>query len=281
MISTVTVLTPDERNPHYEGRWQAAFERYRRLFAARGIAAEPLPWTRMGESRSDLTLAELAWGYHHAPQHFANLLTAWPRDRRLVNTPNLISWNMRKTYLEELTQRGVATIPTVFLDDPSTDDVAAAAARFGVDELVVKPQVSAGAHLTLRVRLGALPALPAGPCMIQPFLTQIGAEGELSLFLFTGRLAYAVRKVAAEGDFRIQPQFGGRLSLFEPDAEARALATAAVRACPVPPVYARCDMVRGLDGRLQLMELECIEPDLYLELAPDGGEAFVEAVLGD
>jgi hypothetical protein len=169
----------------------------------------------------------------------------------------------------------------VFADDPSAADIAAAFAGWGVTEGVVKPQVSAGSHLTTRLSASALPgvALPRGAVMIQPFLPAVGAEGELSLFLFGGRLGHAVRKVAADGDFRVQPQYGGRLALFEPDAEARALALAAVAACPQPPAYARADMVRGLDGHLQLMELECIEPDLYLELAPDGGAAFVDAVL--
>ena len=279
MTCTVTVLTPDERNPHYEGRWQAAFERYRTLFGARGMQVEALPWTRMGESRADLTLVELAWGYHRAPDRFAAALGAWPQERRLVNAAPLVRWNMRKTYLQALSQVGVTIIPTIFIDDPSTAAVAAAADIFGTNDLVVKPQVSAGAHLTLRVRRGENAASPPGACMIQPFLPEVGGEGELSLFLFGARLAYGVRKVAAEGDFRIQPQYGGRLSLFEPDEEAQALAASALAACPIPPAYARCDMVRGLDGRLQLMELECIEPDLYLDLAPDGGEAFVDAVL--
>ena len=280
MIRTVTVLTPDALNPHYEGRWQAAFERYRTLFGARGLQVTSLPWTQMADSRADLTLVELAWGYHRHPQHFTAALDAWPSHRRLVNAAPLLRWNMRKTYLDGLAQAGVMTIPTVFVDDPSTVDMIAAAERFGTEELVVKPQISAGSHLTLRVRPRDEASLPGGPCMIQPFLPEVGGEGELSLFLFGSEFAYGVRKVAADGDFRIQPQYGGRLSLFTPDAEARSLATAAVAACPVPPAYARCDMVRGLDGRLQLMELECIEPDLYLDLAPDGGAAFVDAVLG-
>ena len=104
-------------------------------------------------------------------------------------------------------------------------------------------------------------------------------KAKLSLFVFGGVLAHAVRKVASGGEFRVQPQYGGRFARFEPDEEARALAEAAVGACPATPVYARADMVRGLDGRLQLMELECIEPDPYFALAPDGGAALVAAVL--
>ena len=280
MSRSVTVLVPDPAEAAYEGRWQAAFERYRAVFAKRGIACEATPWTHMGESAGDVTLAELAWGYHRKAAAFEAGLRAWPQDRVLVNTTPLLLWNMCKIYLAELAEAGVPVIPTRFVDDPDATAFEAAFEAFAVDELVVKPQVSAGAHQTLRLARGTpLEASPTGSCMIQPFLPAVGGEGELSLFLFGDRLAYAVRKVAAAGDFRIQPQYGGRLSLFEPDAEAQALAAAAVAALPCPSSYARCDMVRGLDGHLQLMEVECIEPDLYLELAPDGGEAFVDAVL--
>ncbi|CAN5384022.1 ATP-grasp domain protein [soil metagenome] len=237
------------------------------------------PWPEALETGADVTLPLLAWGYHFDIGRWDALLARLPADRAMANPASLLAWNTRKTYLAELERAGVSTIPTLFTNDPPTEDLAALRARFGTPDLVVKPQVSAGSHKTLR--LGAGDAAPEGfgAAMIQPFLPNVADEGELSLFMIGGRLAYAVRKVATGGDFRVQPQFGGRFALFDPEAEALALANAAVAACPVPPVYARADMVRGLDGRLQLMELECIEPDLYLDLAPDGGRGFVQAVL--
>ena len=123
------------------------------------------------------------------------------------------------------------------------------------------------------------PPEPAAGRMVQPFLPAVAEEGEQSLFYFGGRFSHAVRKVAAQGDFRVQPQFGADISGFAPDPEAFTLAEAVLAAAPQGLIYARIDLIRGLDGRLCLMELEAIEPDLYLAHAPDGGRMFGETVL--
>ena len=87
--------------------------------------------------------------------------------------------------------------------------------------------------------------------------------------------------MATKGDFRVQPQFGGAFSIYQPEPEAFRCAEAVLAEAPQNLTYARVDMIRGFDGRLALMELECIEPDLYLDLVPAVGpalaRAFVEA----
>ena len=45
------------------------------------------------------------------------------------------------------------------------------------------------------------------------------------------------------------------------------------------PTYARVDIIPDDEGTLRIMELELIEPALYLDLAPDGGDAFVNSIL--
>jgi glutathione synthase/RimK-type ligase-like ATP-grasp enzyme len=277
----VRILTPDAADPVYERRWQGDFSIYRTLFEGLGARIESRPWPQAPDAPpADVALPLLAWGYHFALTRWETTLrTLEAQGARVANPAGLLLWNTRKTYLRDLEAAGVAVIPTVFADNPSTEEIAYALRSFGAAEGVVKPQVSAGAHRTGRVRVGEPASEGLGPAMIQPFLPAVVEEGELSLFMIDGALRYAVRKVATGGDFRVQPQHGGVLALFEPDAEARALADAAVAAAPLPPLYARVDMVRGLDGRLQLMELECIEPDLYLALAPDGGRGFAQAMM--
>ena len=50
-------------------------------------------------------------------------------------------------------------------------------------------------------------------------------------------------------------------------------------------LYARVDLLRGLDGTLKLIELECIEPYLYLPHAKgeggenEGAQNFAKALL--
>ena len=153
-------------------------------------------------------------------------------------------------------------MPTIF-GDADAGTIASAFDRFGCDELVVKPQVSAGSYETHRAtRLARAPTFPQA--MIQPFLPSIQDEGEYSLFYIGGALSHAIRKTAQAGDFRIQPQFGGINTPWQADAEAMAIAEAALKAAPGDPLYVRIDLLRRLDGRLALIEFEAIEPDLYI-----------------
>lgn len=275
---------------------------YRTAFAERGLELVPIPWTTVAPAEghpskcyfdgtqvgaaSDkndssvppitapasagatpaATLAFFAWGYHHDLARWDALLAAWPADRLLLNPPGLLRWNTRKTYLTELAAAGLPVVPSRF-GPADADSVAAAFAAFECDELVVKPQVSAGAWLTQRLRPGDV-VEPISEAILQPFLPAVGGEGELSFLFVDGAFSHAVRKVAAAGDFRIQPQFGGTLTAFTPVPEDRALAERIVIALPAEPLYARVDLIRLPDGSLALMELEAIEPDLYVAQEP-------------
>jgi glutathione synthase/RimK-type ligase-like ATP-grasp enzyme len=272
----LAILTPDPVDPQYAERWPAAFDRLRELFAVEGVEAVPAPWIEPLPDSIHAVLAQLAWGYHRRPDAWRALVdkVAAP----IINPPAVLRWNTRKTYLLELAAKRAPVIPTLAMDRVEEATLDALFDALHSEILVVKPQVSAGSHLTLRVRRGDRPRIAAEPMLIQPYLDSITEEGELSLFYFDGVLSHAVRKVATGGDFRVQPRFGGRFTLFKPDVEMVAAAEAVLAAAPSGIVYARIDLIRDGRGQLVLMELEAIEPDLYLNLAPDGGAAFVQAV---
>ena len=103
-------------------------------------------------------------------------------------------------------------------------------------------------------------------------------KGEYSLFFFGGKFSHAIVKRPAAGDFRVQEQFGGRETSWDANAAAQTLAAAALAAAPASPTYARVDMVGDAAGKLHIMELELIEPSLFLHHAPDKGAAFGLAV---
>jgi glutathione synthase/RimK-type ligase-like ATP-grasp enzyme len=242
--------------PHIDYATEAADQAlsYAEAFARIGLSVRARPWTEAGDAPA---LALLVWGYHLDLARWLELLDHWPAYVPLFNSPALMRWNTRKTYLAELDAAGVPTVPTVFGDVPAD-----AFDTLGTDELVVKPQVSAGSYRTERVRRGEpLPCMP--DAMTQPFLPSIQSEGEYSLFHIGGAFTHAIVKRPTGGDFRIQPQFGGRNEPWHPDPEALAIAEAALKAAPEVPLYARIDLVRRLDGKLALIELEAIEPDLY------------------
>jgi hypothetical protein len=257
-VRRIDILVPPPGGA-YRDMVAAPFAAYRDLLAEGGWAAEARPWS---DGPGDApALALLAWGYHHDLASWDTLIAGWPADLPLLNDPALLAWNTRKTYLAILEAAGVPTVPTVF--GPS-QLAAEAFDRFGVDELVVKPQVSAGSDRTARLRRGETP-IAIADAMIQPFLGSVGREGEYSLFFFGGAFSHAIRKVAAAGDFRVQPQFGAIIGQWTPDVEAMDVAQAAQAAAPAAAVYARVDLVRRDDGRLALIEYEAIEPDLYLQ----------------
>jgi glutathione synthase/RimK-type ligase-like ATP-grasp enzyme len=266
-----------------------------------GIDAETAVWTdrSVDWSRFDAIVIRSCWDYHEdlaAWLAWLDRLDAAGVAERTHNLPPLLRWNARKTYLTQLAAHGIATVPTVWLDDAALASVVdvraalrAAAGRAG--ELVAKPAVSAGARGTVRLRLADLDgdstgrqledALPSwrlrGPVLVQPFLDEIVDPGEWSLLFFDGGFSHAVLKRPAGGDFRVQPQHGGRTEGREPPPAVRAAADEVLRvALPLatvaarPPLYARVDLV-VVAGAPLLMELEVIEPALFLRHA--GGAA--------
>lgn len=196
----------------------------------------------------------------------------------MINPTAVLRWNTDKAYLAELDARGAPVVPTISVETLTADAVAAARERFGTLAVIAKPRVSGGSHQTVKLLPeDSLDGAPTGPALIQPFLPAVGGEGEISLLYFDGVFSHAVTKLAARGDFRVQPQFGGQVSRVKPWPGALETADAILAAVP-PLTYARVDLLRGLDGTLRLMELEAIEPDLFLTQAPKGAGRFGAAV---
>ncbi len=281
-MSRLIILTPSPDEPRFAmilDRWVG---RLRPPLEAVGFVVDVRPWTDVGSlSGADTVTPLLAWSYHRDPGAWAALLDRLDREGvRVANSTDVLRWNTRKTYLAELEAAGAPIIPTLFVDDVTPAGLAEGHARFG-PEIIVKPQVSGGSHATVRHAEGQpLVGGPDGPAMLQPFLPAITGEGEISLLYFGGAFSHAVAKIARADDFRVQFQHGGRYQAITPPPEALTAGAAVLKAAGCDLAYARIDLLRGEDGVLRLMELECIEPDLYLDLAPDGGAAFAAAMAG-
>ena len=277
----VAILVPA---PDYEEKWQPAFARKAAALTAAGLIVEQRIWTNPGDlSGHDLVLPLFAWGYQRDVAAWYTLLDRMEAEGLpVVNPVPVLRWNSDKAYLADLGAKGVAVVPTVEVMALDNASLAAAMAALATDEAVIKPAISGGADGTHRIAAGA--AIPADALgqrrLVQPLMPGILADGEYSLFFFAARFSHAIVKRPASGDFRVQEQFGGREALWEASAAARELAAAALAAAPAPPVYARVDMVGDAAGTLHIMELELIEPSLFLHHAPDKGGAFGAAVYG-
>lgn len=275
----LAILTPAPDEPRFAALADRWFERLAEPLRAEGVEPAPRSWTEADDLGDfDAVAPLLAWSYHARAAQWDGLLDRLGRARaRTVNPLDTLAWNTRKTYLGGLEQAGAPVIPTLFADRLDAGLIDQAHGRFGA-ELVAKPQISGGSFETVRLSAGRpAPTLPRGPAMVQPFMPSVSGEGELSLVYFDRCFSHAVAKIAKADDFRVQYQHGGLTSALHPPPEAFVAAERVLAATSRTLIYARIDLIRDPDGRLRLMELEAIEPDLFLEHAPDGGAAFARA----
>lgn len=251
---------------------------------ARGHALVEIDWRSPVEefAATPLVLVGSPWDYHDSEAEFLSQLDALEAAGHIVcNSAAIVRWNARKTYLRDLEAAGAATIPTLWIEQPTVADIAEAMAQFGCDTVVAKRQVGAGAEGQSIHRRSTLDPdwRMAQAAMLQPFLTQIQQDGEYSFLFVDGEFSHALRKRAAAGDYRVQSIYGGTEEPLEPSPADIATARSVVDAVPQGvPLYARIDMVRGPDGKLLLMEAEMIEPYLYPEQGPRLGAMVAEAV---
>ena len=257
-------------------------------FAAAGVDAAPVGWSdpEVAWSRYDAVVIRSTWDYFQRIGEFVAWLDRLERERvRVYNPVPLVRWNFDKRYLAELARRGVRIVPTRFFDAGARVDLAALMREAGWTEAIVKPAVSGGAWRTHRFGVAEAAAvqreldeiLRGSGALVQPFLDEIPRVGEHSLFFFGGRFSHAVVKTPASGDFRVQAQFGGTHRAIEPPAEMLEAARAVLGLLPAPALYARIDGVER-DGRFELMEVEVIEPYLFLPGSPGAIERYVDAV---
>jgi glutathione synthase/RimK-type ligase-like ATP-grasp enzyme len=274
------ILVPEA---DYPADWRWAYDVEAEALVAAGADVTPVVWSdAFDASAFDLVLPLVAWGYHkHFERWMAVLDRLEEQGARVRNPIPLLRWNSDKTYLAELYERGIPVVPTEVAEALDQDSLATIRAHFGCAELVVKPPVSASAYLTFRIREGeAIPAAVRGRrMMVQPWLESITTTGEWSLLFFNGRLSHALSKVPVAGDFRVQPEHGGIVERCDPPPGAEPVALAALAAAPAPALYARVDLVMGNCGTLQVIELELIEPALWLDQEPRAARLFAEAVL--
>lgn len=233
----------------------------------------------------DAVVLRSTWDYHLHQQAFLDWLDRLTHlGVQFLNPAALVRWNANKVYLRELQEKGIPIIPTCFLTHPERHLLPEVLAEMGF-EGVVKPSVSAAAHHTYRIS-GSLPegvqtALMNLPedvdLLVQPFMPEIQNPGEHSLIFFNGRFSHAVLKTPSNGDFRVQGMHGGRFSGTEVSGDLIAQAQQVLTALPEIPLYARVDgLVRG--GQFLLMEIELIEPHLFLRTHPDAARHFALAL---
>ena len=217
------------------------------------------------------------WDYHLRSGEFLTWIAILERDGiTVLNPPELIRWNHDKIYLSELAAKGVPIPETIFLAPGDNLDLASVCASRGWTKAVVKPQISASAWKTECRTSGVI----CGPMLIQEYVTAIEIEGEWSLVYVHGRFSHAVVKRPRSGDFRVQSEFGGQVQETHPPARLVKFADAAVEKLEFPSLFARVDLISDHEN-IWLMELELIEPELFLDLLPGAAARVADCIVSE
>jgi hypothetical protein len=253
--------------------------------ARHGIEAQPAIWNDPAFDWSTCAAVVLrsCWDYHLQPEKFLSWIAQLESAHIPVFNPApLIRWNANKSYLRDLDAKGIAIVPTVWPED--NIDLLDTMRTAGWHEAVIKPRISATAYRTQLVTTqDAVAAQPVfedlrrGPgVMLQKFMDAIITVGEWSLMFFGGTFSHAILKRPKYGDFRVQNDFGGTARLADPPPYVLASATRALQVVD-PTLYARVDGIVDND-RFLLMELELIEPMLFLSDHPEAPTRFAQAI---
>ncbi|HZX88259.1 MAG TPA: hypothetical protein VFF19_32090 [Reyranella sp.] len=220
------------------------------------------------------------WGYYRTLAEFRAWTEAMAASTRLFNPIGLVRWNLRKDYVGKLASAGVRT-PGTRIVAREAADIERVFDETGWRRAVVKPATGGGGHsvelLSRDTVAEAVPRLTAGDVLVQEFLPEI-AEGELSMVYFDGVFSHAIRKRPPEGEFRSNSRYDPTRTVETPPSEVAEQGAAALRVLPEMPLYARVDGVVR-DGSLIVIEVEVLEPALFMEFDPPSAERFAEATV--
>ncbi|HKR10658.1 MAG TPA: hypothetical protein VJT15_01280 [Pyrinomonadaceae bacterium] len=252
-----------------------------------GHIVEFVPWQARVKWRTyDGVVIRTTWDYQNHLAAFLRVLRRVHKETRLANPLKLVEWNVEKSiYLTDLEQRGARIIPSIWRRGKiERRQIRKWFDQLQTDQLVIKPTVGANAQDTLivkrdqeniqRLKL----TFDDRSCVVQPFMSGIVREGEFSLFYFNGEYSHAILKTPKREDFRVQEEHGGRIRAIKPSANLLATGKKILNLISPIPLFARVDLVRTEDNDFAIVELELIEPSMYLRKSKRAPYLFAKAI---
>ena len=246
------------------------------ILTQEGISHEIVAWSDplVVWSRFTTLLIKSTWDYFDYYPAFLNWIAEIQQLQiPVLNSLDTILWNSSKRYLLEIEQNGFPVIAGMILEKGKPVNMAQIQEKIKSEIWVIKPLVSGGAKNTLKIpvlewekfapQVRAL--VEEEDFLVQPFVPEVAEVGEYSLIFFNQVLSHAVLKTPAKEDFRVQHYFGGTIQTIEPTSKMLESCQALVQKFAPDSLYARVDGVE-IDGVFHLMELELIEPYLFLGL---------------
>jgi hypothetical protein len=251
--------------------------------AERGLRARPIVWNdpTMDWSLPKLTVIRSTWDYHYQRPAFLSWAEQVSHFHNIYNPFAILRWNTHKSYLRDLERQNIPIVPTIWQRQGTRTNLSSLMEQHNWQKIVLKPAVSASAHGTILVTAETMQdgqshldrMLSTHDMLIQPFLSTVTRSHERSLIFIDGEFTHAIkRKPALDLDPSAQNL------LITPQEDELLLAQKILRLLPSLPLYARIDLLHDEVGTLRLMELELVEPGLWLSFAPHSIQLFADAI---
>lgn len=251
------------------------------VFLENGIKCSVIIWDEVDWNQYKNILIRSPWDYSTKIDLFKQKISkAKVAGVNIIHSPEILYWNMDKSYLSEL-QAKINVVQTICVENFKSSSTYAYFSKLG-PTLVFKPKVGAGGRDTFKVNINddkdILKVLDKTSVLVQPYMASIVDEGEYSFIFFNSIFSHAVVKKAAKGEFRVQDNHGGTVSKYNPLKSELEEIQQMLNSIPYKTVYARVDVIRHKNS-FYLMELEIIEPELFLRFSENGMENFAKALI--
>ena len=293
-MTDITLLTcrayykPDNITPYIQNILLEQ-ELFKSALEAKGLKVDITYWDNPSYEwqQTKSVVFRTVWDYFERFDEFWEWLEKVKTKTRLINSYELIKWNIDKHYLRDLKNNDIQVVPTFFADKGNNISLKEIANLNDWKHIVIKPAISASAFNTYKITNDEIEQnehlfhelLQTHDMLVQPFFSTISELGEASLMVFGGKFTHAILKKAKKGDFRVQDDFGGTVHDYNPTQEEINFAEKVFQSCTSMPIYGRVDIVWDTNKNLYLSELEIIEPELWIRNRPESAKKIADAVI--
>ena len=226
------------------------------------------------------------WDYFDKFELFKKWFDETKNNCLMINSHETVEWNIDKHYLLDLQEQQIPIPKSEFIKKGSSVDLTLLMQEKNWNEIVVKPTISGAAKNTFRLKKEELNQFDSTwknliqkeDFIVQEFQNNVITKGEVAMMVIGGKYTHAVLKMAKEGDFRVQDDFGGSIGIYSPSEKMVKLAEKCTRILSPIPSYARVDIIWDNSGDLAVSELELIEPELWFRLNPNAAQKLAEHI---
>ena len=284
----IALVTYQDKGAYDSQTVETEDERLLIFLQTKGLNIELVIWNdpQINWENYQLAILKSPWDYFDLIDDFHTWLNHLEeKNVKLLNPIDIVRWNTDKQYLKEIENTGLPITPSVFVSKNTQINLKDFFSILNTDRLIVKPCVSGGAKNTFSVTANNVEEINKDlnlliqkeDFIVQPFLKEIIENGEWSFIFFNGIYSHSLIKKSKAGDFRAQPAHGGSVHPQNPNQEMIAIASEYVKVFAKNCLYARVDGT-FVDDKFLLMELELIEPFLFLNTDPQNYDRYYNAL---